>query len=86
MEHKMRKEINKFKDFLNENSEENLNISDVMNSKIMDWIDIQIEKPKLFQDIVVLTSVGRIEGFYLKKNIVQTKRGLFNFTKWKPKE
>jgi hypothetical protein len=32
MEHEMRKEINKFKDFLNENSEEKLNISDVSDS------------------------------------------------------
>lgn len=33
MEHEMRKEINKFKDFLNENSEEKLNISDVIGSE-----------------------------------------------------
>lgn len=33
MEHKMRKEINKFKEFLNENSEEKLNISDVSDSE-----------------------------------------------------
>ncbi len=32
MEHEMRKEINKFKDFLNENLEEKLNISDVIES------------------------------------------------------
>lgn len=32
MEHEMRKEINKFKDFLKENSEEKLNISDVSDS------------------------------------------------------
>jgi hypothetical protein len=32
MEHEMRKEINKFKVFLKENSEEKLNISDVMFS------------------------------------------------------
>jgi hypothetical protein len=36
MEHEMRKEINKFKDFLKENSEEKLNISDVSESKIYD--------------------------------------------------
>ena len=33
MEHEMRKEINKFKDFLIENSKEKLNISDVSESK-----------------------------------------------------
>ena len=33
MEHEMRKEINKFKDFLIEKSKEKLNISDVMDSK-----------------------------------------------------
>ena len=33
MEHEMRKEINKFKDFLKENSEEKLNISDVIGSE-----------------------------------------------------
>jgi hypothetical protein len=36
MEHEMRKEINKFKDFLNENSEEKLNISDV-SSRFQDY-------------------------------------------------
>jgi len=35
MEHEMRKEINKFKEFLNENSEEKLNISDVSDSDEM---------------------------------------------------
>jgi len=34
MEHEMRKQINKFKDFLKENSEEKLNISDVRSSKL----------------------------------------------------
>jgi len=52
----------------------------------MDFICIKLEKPKLFQDIIVITSVGKMEGFYLKHDIVQTERGLFNFTKWKPKE
>lgn len=32
MEHEIRKEINKFKDLLKENSEEKLNISDVRKS------------------------------------------------------
>ena len=36
MEHEMRKEINKFKDFLKENSEEKLNISDVRSSFTLD--------------------------------------------------
>ena len=49
----------------------------------MDWIDIEIQTPKLFQDIEVITSVGRMKGFYLKSNILQTERGLFNFTKWR---
>lgn len=41
MEHEMRKEINKFKDFLNENSEEKLNTSDVSDSyKIARIIDL----------------------------------------------
>jgi hypothetical protein len=35
MEHEMRELINKFKDFLKENSEEKLNISDVRSSKII---------------------------------------------------
>ena len=34
MEHKMRKEIDKFKDFLKENSEEKSNISDVSRSQV----------------------------------------------------
>jgi predicted NUDIX family phosphoesterase len=33
MRHEMRKEIDKFKGFLKENSEEKLNISDVMSDK-----------------------------------------------------
>ena len=36
MEHEMRKEINKFKEFLNENSEEKLNISDVIHR--ISWV------------------------------------------------
>lgn len=52
----------------------------------IEWINIEVEKPKLFQDIVVVTSVGRMDGFYLKNNIVRTKQGLFHFTKWKSKE
>ena len=50
----------------------------------MDFIDINIEQPKKFQDIIILTSVGKMKGFYLKKDIAQTKEGLYNFTKWKP--
>lgn len=50
----------------------------------MEWIDLKVKKPKKFQDIMVITSVGRMKGFYLKTNIVQTARGLFIFTKWKP--
>jgi len=59
-----------------------------METKVIniEWINIEVKKPKSFQDIVVVTSVGRMEGFYLKSNIVRTKQGLFNFTKWKPKE
>jgi len=34
MEHEMRNEINKFRDFLKENSEEKLNISDVSRSRL----------------------------------------------------
>ncbi len=51
----------------------------------MDFVDIKLEKPKYLQDIIVITSVGKTEGFYLKNNIVQTKRGLLSFTKWKKK-
>ena len=41
----MRKEINKFKDFLNENSEEKLNISDVSGSLINEnWRVIDMEE------------------------------------------
>jgi uncharacterized Rmd1/YagE family protein len=54
--------------------------------ELMDFIDIKLEKPKLFQDIIVITSVGKMEGFYLKHDIVQSERGLYNFTKWKPKQ
>jgi hypothetical protein len=44
MEHEMRKEINKFKEFLNENSEEKLNISDVSDSeKIKGYLDMIID-------------------------------------------
>ena len=49
MEHKMRKEINKFKDFLNENSEEKLNISDVSDSKLY----TRSEVIKLIQDFYI---------------------------------
>ena len=52
----------------------------------MDFIDIKIEKHTIYQDIIVITNIGKMEGFYLKHDIVQTKRGLFNFTKWKSKE
>jgi hypothetical protein len=45
MEHEMRKEINKFKDFLKENSEEKLNISDVSDSSLN-----SIENAKTFLD------------------------------------
>lgn len=43
MEHEMRKEINKFKDFLIENSKEKLNISDVMDSKISKLIKRKLD-------------------------------------------
>ncbi len=49
MEHEMRKEINKFKDFLNENSEEKLNISDVSDSKLY----TRSEVIKLIQDFYI---------------------------------
>jgi uncharacterized protein YajQ (UPF0234 family) len=39
----MRKEINKFKDFLKENSEEKLNISDVIDSKISKLIKRKLD-------------------------------------------
>ncbi len=45
----MRKEINKFKDFLNENSEEKLNISDVSDSKLY----TRSEVIKLIQDFYI---------------------------------
>ena len=41
MRHEMRKEINKFKDFLKENSEEKLNISDVRRSFSFTYDDLR---------------------------------------------
>ncbi len=48
MEHEMRKEINKFRDFLTENSKKKLSISDVIHSQIKDLEkgdEIIIHKP-----------------------------------------
>lgn len=50
MEHEMRKEINKFKDFLKENSEENLNISDVSESKSKSYLD-EVKKQNILDDL-----------------------------------
>ena len=63
MEHKMRKEINKFKEFLNENSEEKLNISDVSDSLYQDGSTrnenglLDKMRKLLFGTIVVLSTI-----------------------------
>ena len=58
----MRKEINKFKDFLNENSEEKLNISDNLDN------DLFYEDSEL----LLIEVVDKIRPFYLKYGIENT--------------
>lgn len=50
------------------------------------WKNIDEENPERFGNIVGVTSVGSMKGFYLKDDIMQTKNGMFNFTKWKKEE
>ena len=62
MEHEMRKEINKFKDFLKENSEEKLNISDFSDSDLF-----QEDSESLMIEVV-----DKIKPFYQKYGLENT--------------
>ena len=53
--------------------------------KDMEWTDINIEQPKMGDEIYGVTSVGKMKGSYISGNTFRTKDGLFSFTKWKPK-
>jgi len=51
-------------------------------SKDMVWVNNEDKYPDELQKIIGLTSVGPIKGVYLKYDLMQTKDGLFKFTKW----
>ena len=53
-----------------------------MGKKVINWINLEDKQPDLYQNIIGLTTVGKIKGFYLKNNTFQTRTGLFTFTKW----
>ncbi len=53
----------------------------------MEFKDIKVEKPNQGDEIIGITTVGRMNGTYLKNDIFVTNKGsLFNFTKWKLQE
>jgi hypothetical protein len=70
MEHEMRKEINKFKDFLKENSEEKLNISDVSESRWNMIPDRCEYNGKIYRILNI-----ELQGGYFTLQVLEAERG-----------
>jgi len=52
----------------------------------MEFESIKDKKPERYQKIIGVVTFGKLKGIYLNADIMQTKQGLYNFTKWKSDE